>query len=193
MSKRPIEHYQVLPAGVKSYDQRAPKVAARVGVMIIDRVKMIAEHVPATHFEHIGSTAVPGCEGKGYIDLLIPFDTDDHREAIKAALVDLGFQSQATKVVFPETRPMRTGVYTYDGHQFPLHIHVVPADGEELKALLLFRDRLRSDPELMKAYAARKRALVEAGITESPDYAVAKGDFVQAALLPPKLAPGNPR
>jgi GrpB-like predicted nucleotidyltransferase (UPF0157 family) len=179
MSNRPIEHYEVLPAGVKPYDPRAPKVADVIGTMITDRI-------PGTRFEHIGSTAVPGCEGKGYIDLLIPFDSEAQREQIKAVLADLGFQPQATKVVFPETRPMRTGVYTYDGHRYPIHVHVVPAEGEELKALLLFRDRLRADPELMHAYTAKKRAIVEAGITESPDYAVAKGDFVQAALLPPK-------
>jgi len=55
--------------------------------------------------EHIGSTAVPGCGGKGYIDLLLMYP-DGHLDAAKAALETLGFRRQSSRDPFPEDRPM---------------------------------------------------------------------------------------
>ena len=170
-----IEHYEVLPAGIRPYDPRAADVFRRVAQMLTDRL-------PGLRVEHIGSTAVPGCAGKGYIDLLVPVRDDAEREAVKAILAELGFQHQTIKEAFPETRPMRTGVLVHDGERFRLHIHVVPAASEEIDALLLFRDRLRADPALVQAYVDRKREIVAAGITGSPHYAIAKGGFVQGAI-----------
>lgn len=175
MGERIIQHYEVLPAGIRPYDPRAADVARRV-------TELVHTQLPHVRIEHIGSTSVPGCAGKGYIDLMILFNGDDELAAIKGVLEELGFQRQATKVAFPESRPMRTGVIEHEGSRFRLHVHVVPADSTEVDDLLLFRDQLRADPSLMAAYVARKREILESGITESPDYALAKGGFVHGAL-----------
>jgi hypothetical protein len=45
-----------------------------------------------------------------------------------------------------------------------------------------FRDALVADAELRAAYAARKRALIAAGLIEGVAYAEAKSDFVRATL-----------
>ena len=45
-----------------------------------------------------------------------------------------------------------------------------------------FRDALRADPRLVEAYVARKREILAAGVTDSLDYAIAKGGFVQDFL-----------
>jgi GrpB-like predicted nucleotidyltransferase (UPF0157 family) len=133
-----------------SYDPRAPEVARRVA-------RLITSLLPDTLVEHIGSTAVPGCAGKGIVDLLIPYRDAAHLHAITGALKKLGFQHQTTRDPFPEDRPMRVGSIPYDKTNFLLHVHVVPANSSEIAQLRAFRDRLRAAPALRDAYVACKR------------------------------------
>jgi len=170
----PIGRYEQAPAACLPYDPRAPVVARRVG-------GMIREKVPGVAVEHIGSTAVPGCAGKGVIDLLIPYENDG-LEPIKRALQELGYQRQSSKAPFPEDRPMRVGCIRHEGHTFRLHVHVVPAGSDEPGVLRSFRDRLRSDPDLLRAYVGEKRRIIEGGTTDSVDYSIVKGAFVERAL-----------
>ena len=142
---------------------------------------MVRERSPGAAVEHVGSTAVPGCAGKGVIDLLIPYQ-EDELEPLKRALEDLGFQRQSSRDPFPEDRPMRVGSLDHEGETFRLHAHIIPANSDEPQELRAFRDRLRSDPEMLRAYVDRKRRIIEEGTTDSMDYAVVKGEFVQAAL-----------
>jgi len=163
------------PAALRPYDPRAPEVAARV-------IALLRELLSDVQAEHIGSSSVPGCAGKGYIDLMVLFADVAERERIKAALAALGFQRQRTHDPWPEERPMRTGSLEHDGAAFLLHVHVVPADSPEVAANRRFRDRLRADPALVEAYVAHKRAVLESGVTDSVDYSIAKGGFVEEAL-----------
>jgi GrpB-like predicted nucleotidyltransferase (UPF0157 family) len=142
---------------------------------------MIRQHLPHVSVEHVGSTAVPGCAGKGVIDLLIPYGEGD-LEPVKETLEELGFQRQSTRNPFPEDRPMRVGSIEHDGDTFRLHVHVVPADSGEPDEFRAFRDGLRADPEMLEAYVRRKRDIIEGGTTDSIDYSILKGDFVQEAL-----------
>ena len=142
---------------------------------------MIHGRLPHVIVEHVGSTAVPGCAGKGVIDLLIPYRQDE-LEPVKATLQELGFQRQSTRDLFPEDRPMRVGSIEYEGNTFRLHVHVVPASSREPDELRAFRDRLRADPEMLAEYVWRKRAIIESGTTDSIDYSIVKGSFVQKAL-----------
>jgi GrpB-like predicted nucleotidyltransferase (UPF0157 family) len=156
------------------YDPRAPAVAARLAALIRERL-------PAAHVEHVGSTSIPGCAGKGVIDLMLPYDGQHALDAINSALYALGFQDQRNPNRFPESRPMRLGTLAYDGDTFLVHIHVIPADSDTIAEQRAFRDRLRSDPALMQAYMAQKRAIIAAEITGF-DYTVTKGSFIQAVL-----------
>ena len=142
---------------------------------------MIREKIPGAAVEHVGSTAVPGCAGKGVIDLMIPYQGDE-LSLIKRALEDLGFQSQSGRYPFPEDRPMRVGSLEHGGDRFRLHVHVVPAGSGEPEEFRAFRDLLRSDPDLLQRYVHRKRRIIESGTTDSEVYAVVKGEFVREAL-----------
>ena len=163
------------PVTCRPFDLRAAGVADVVAAAI-------RELVPGAAVDHVGSTAVPGCAGKGTVDLLIPYRDPVELRAIDAALAALGFGRQRTRDPFPEDRPMRTGALAYDGATFLLHVHVVPADDAEVARLRAFRDRLRADPALVAAYVARKEAIIAAGTTDGVDYAEAKGPFVAVAL-----------
>lgn len=174
MPDRPINEYENAPAVCRSYDPRSPEVAERVSTMIQDQS-------PGLSVEHIGSTAVTGCAGKGVVDLMIPYH-ECQLETARSALEELGFQRQSTRDPFPEDRPMRVGSIVYEGETFRLHVHVIPAGSEEVNELRNFRDRLRSEPAGMRSYVERKRRIIESGTTESVDYAEAKGTFIVEAL-----------
>jgi GrpB-like predicted nucleotidyltransferase (UPF0157 family) len=158
---------------LRPWNPRAPRAAARVAALIVERL-------PDTAVEHVGSSAVPGCAGKGYLDLVIPYRDETHLAAINEALFALGFGRQRNRDPFPETRPMRTGAIDYEGEIFLLHVHVVPESTHETAELLDFRDRLRADAALVADYVAAKRAVLDAGVRDGVDYAERKGAFIVA-------------
>jgi GrpB-like predicted nucleotidyltransferase (UPF0157 family) len=169
-----IETHQQQPAVIEAYDPRAAEVAERVA-------GAIRAGLPSARVEHVGSTAVENCAGKGVVDLAVLYPPGEL--AIARDVVDaLGFQRQTGRDPFPEDRPMRVGAIEHDGRLFRLHVHVISADSEEAVTLPAFRDALRADPALRNAYVARKREIIAGGVTDSLDYCYAKSDFVVETL-----------
>lgn len=173
--EKPIGLYQDAPAVCKEYDSRAPLVAMYVAGFIYTR------RLPGVRVEHIGSTSVEGCAGKGIVDLMVLYP-DGQLEAVKRALDEIGFQPQSNRDPFPEDRPMRVGSVEYDGSLFRLHAHVIWAGSPEAEGLQEFRDRLRGDETLRREYVAKKRAIIGSGVTDGVDYSIIKGEFVTQAL-----------
>lgn len=171
--KLTIVAYEDAPAQCHEYDPRSPEVAAALTEAILDLA-------PSLRIEHVGSTAVPDCDGKGIIDLLVMFPNGG-LEVAKKALADLGYQRQNHGNPFPEDRPMRTGCVVYKGTRYRVHAHVVWESSPEAANLVSFRDRLRGDPQLLHEYVARKRAIIGSGITLTGDYSNAKSSFIRRA------------
>jgi GrpB-like predicted nucleotidyltransferase (UPF0157 family) len=176
---RPIGRYEYFryddPSDVfRPWDERAPEVARRVGELI--RARMTDAVV-----EHVGSSAVPGCHGKGVVDLMLLYPPG-RLAAARDALDGLGFQRQQGIDPFPEERPLRVGTYDYDGDTFKLHVHVISSASPEAEELLSFRDRLRADPGLVEAYVANKRAVLEAGVPDNIAYNAGKQSFIQGVI-----------
>jgi GrpB-like predicted nucleotidyltransferase (UPF0157 family) len=166
--------YAILSAAYVEYDSAAPAVAERV-------IGLIEAAAPFVKAEHIGSTAVPGCAGKGIVDLVALYPRgklDDVRKVIDS----LGFQHQRAGHEFPEERPMRVGAIEYDGRIYRLHVHVVAAESAEAKSLYLFRDVLRKDEGLRDAYQQKKRAILQSGTSDPAGYTHAKGEFINAVI-----------
>jgi GrpB-like predicted nucleotidyltransferase (UPF0157 family) len=157
-----------------AYDPRAPRAARRL-------IQLITESEPGLAIEHVGSTAVPQCDGKGTLDLLVMY-APGGLERAKAVLAGLGFQKQTGRDPFPEDRPMRVGLLAFEGGRFPIHAHVIACDSDEASELIRFRDRLRSDPALRAAYVARKREIIHEGVADSLEYSIIKGAFVRNVL-----------
>jgi GrpB-like predicted nucleotidyltransferase (UPF0157 family) len=168
-----IELYTDEPASYHAYDAAAPAVARVLADAITG-----AE--PGLAVEHIGSTAVPGCAGKGVIDLMVLYAPGQLSRA-KRALDQLGFQRQTTRDPFPEDRPMRVGVVTHGGKPFRIHAHVLATNAAETAELRAFCDRLRAEPALRSGYESLKRRILAAGVTDSVAYAEAKGEFIHAS------------
>jgi GrpB-like predicted nucleotidyltransferase (UPF0157 family) len=173
-----IGPYQKLPAAVHSYDPRVADAAERLR-------ELIESALPDVTVEHIGSTSVPGCAGKGVIDLQILYPPGQ-LVAARAALDALGFQRQQSRDPWPEERPMRVGSVEHAGTLLQIHAHVICLDDPEVETNRRFRDHLRADPAMVEAYVARKRAIVNDGVRDATDYSYAKGDFIRDALTRPR-------
>jgi GrpB-like predicted nucleotidyltransferase (UPF0157 family) len=170
---------QILPYAILSpvyveYDPAAPAVAARV-------IVLIEAAAPWVKAEHIGSTAIPGCAGKGIVDLVALYPRG-RLEATRQAIDGLGFQHQRAGHEFPEDRPMRVGAIEHEGRIYRLHVHIVAAESAEAKALYRFRDVLRIDAKLRDAYQAKKRTILQSGTSDPAGYTHAKGKFINAVI-----------
>jgi GrpB-like predicted nucleotidyltransferase (UPF0157 family) len=166
--------YDAPPPRCDAHDPGATAAAAALAGFLRDRL-------PGAVIEHIGSTAVAGCAGKGIIDLVVLYP-DGQLAAIRDQIDAVGFQRQTTRDPFPEERPMRTGAFEYQGRRYQVHVHVVAAGSSEAEDLRYFRECLRADPELRAAYVAYKKKILASGVTDSVDYAIAKGEFIRQCL-----------
>jgi dephospho-CoA kinase len=169
-----VGEYTALSPVCKEHDPRATEVARR---LIVE----IARHLPEIRTEHVGSTAAPGCAGKGIVDLMIPVPAGK-MDAVKELLDRLGFQRQGGPEPFGEDRPMRVGSLSHDNTTFQIHVHVIPAESSEVDEMRFFRSCLRGDPDLMKAYVAQKRQILANGVADSLEYCKAKGEFLKMVL-----------
>ena len=169
-----ISPYEHLPATCIDHDPRAIQVAEHVA-------HQIESSLAGVLVEHIGSTAVPGCAGKGVVDLMVLYPPGKLPE-VRDALDALGFQRQTGRDPFPEERPMRIGSIDYDGSRFRLHVHVIALDSPEVAELQTFRDRLRREPGLLEQYVELKRKIIAEGVTDSLDYSIRKGEFIAGIL-----------
>lgn len=169
-----VAPYPVQPPACLEYDPRWAEVARRIS-------KRLHAFLPQVTVEHIGSTAVPGCAGKGIVDLMILYP-DGQLEVVRDTLDAMGFQRQTFGHLFPESRPMRVGAVEHKGSLFRAHLHVIADSSKEAAALRAFRELLRADPQKAAAYVEQKRAILSAGVTDSRAYTGMKGRFVEATL-----------
>ena len=174
MSPFEIGKYEDAAAICAGYDARAPRIAELLAQALERCERRLI-------VEHIGSTAVPGCRGKGVIDLAITYMQGD-LEPAKLALDALGFQKQIGREPFPETRPMRVASVSALGGVFRVHAHVIERNGSEHSELIGFRDALRHDPELRTSYEKTKERILASGITDSLAYSKAKESFIAAIV-----------
>jgi len=173
---RPILPYSLSETAYFEYDPDVVEAAKHL-------IGVIEEVAPWVHAEHIGSTAIPGCAGKGVVDLMVLYPAG-RLAATRDALDSLGFQRQRTGHAFPEERPMRIGAFDHRGTIYQSHVHVIAMDSPEVLSLRRFRDVLRADSALRDAYEAKKREILKSGVRERADYTHAKGEFIRSVIGP---------
>jgi GrpB-like predicted nucleotidyltransferase (UPF0157 family) len=144
-------------------------------------MRLLQAALPGIAIEHVGSTSVPGCEGKGILDLMLLIPAGHLNEVCE--IVDgMGFQHQSGGKKHPDDRPMREGSFTFDGSVFRLHVHLVPEGSAEVDRLRKFRDRLVANPELVALYVEQKRRLIDAQISDRSTYTQGKKAFIESVL-----------
>ncbi len=105
--------------------------------------------------EHVGSTAVPGLGGKGFIDILVAGEKDDLR-VISERLTQIGYEYK------PEVGTAERWYHSMDipdelERARPYHIHLTFKGSRDYKELIAFREYLRSHPQELKRYAEIKK------------------------------------
>ena len=169
-----ILSYSLLPVEFYPYDPAVTDVARLLR-------EAIQNEEPRLRVEHIGSSAVPGCGGKGVVDLAVLYPEGALVRA-RAVLDALGFQKQGGAEPFPEERPMRVGSVRYNGRNYRIHAHVIAMNSDEIYQLIWFRDSLIQNPALREKYENRKREILAAGIRDQLKYCKAKEPFIASAL-----------
>ena len=160
--------------GLRPWDARGPAAANSV-------MRMLQAALPGIEIEHVGSTAVPGCDGKGILDLMLLIPAG-HLGEVRATIDGMGFQHQSGGKKHPDDRPMREGSITFDGSVFRLHVHLIPEESAEVDRLRKFRDRLAANPELVALYLEQKRRLIDAQISDRSTYTLGKTAFIESVL-----------
>ena len=122
--------------------------------------------------EHIGSTAVPGLCAKPVIDVALGVDALDEMAARIAALVAIGF---VYRPEYEDRIPERRYFVRAAGGTPRVHLHAVVLGERLWRQHLRFRDALREDPELLAAYAALKRQLLNSMAAVTYDWAQTSG------------------
>ncbi len=139
----------------------------------------VALGAAAQRIEHVGSTAVPGLDGKPVLDIAIAVANDADADFCIAPMQTLGYAYRG-----PYGDDPRRRYYVRDDDAgvrlVHVHLYVLPAAAWHEK--LAFRDALLADPELALSYAAEKRRIAEAVGWEKEAYSIAKGPFVQRVL-----------
>ncbi len=145
--------------------------------------KRLEEALPSNQvldIEHFGSTAIPNLPAKPIIDILIAVqDVASARERFVPLLADLDYVFWADN---PKTDRLFfvKGMPPY-GERRTHHVHVCERPSEQWTRLL-FRDYLRTHPDLAQEYAKLKRDLAQAHQHDREAYTDSKGNFVDSVM-----------
>jgi GrpB-like predicted nucleotidyltransferase (UPF0157 family) len=130
--------------------------------------------------EHVGSTSVPGLAAKPLVDIMGGVISLADADALVEPYEAIGYQYVPEyEDQLPERRYFRkpsdliTRVTLF-------HLHVVEVDSEFWTRHLLFRDYLRSHPDVADEYAMLKRRLAVEYASDPLGYTDAKTDFIRS-------------
>lgn len=132
--------------------------------------------------EHFGSTSIPEIPAKPIVDMVIEI-TDEIRgkKLIPEILEPQGYDCFWRPLGNKNVPPYFTWCIKRDERgERTHHLHFVVAGFKDRE--LLFRDILRSDPELAQQYGRLKQSLVETHHDDRIKYTEAKGDFIRKVL-----------
>jgi GrpB-like predicted nucleotidyltransferase (UPF0157 family) len=137
-------------------------------------IKELAGHY-IKEIHHIGSTSVPDLKAKPIIDIaVVLFSYNDGFRCIDP-LKSIGYKHR----IIPEL-PERH--YFSKGNLRTHQIHMYGPDSRYFHAQIIFRDKLRSSPEILREYQKLKQDLVRKNGNNKLAYADAKTTFIKSIL-----------
>jgi GrpB-like predicted nucleotidyltransferase (UPF0157 family) len=158
------------PIHIARYDARWPH-AFRT------EAERISPLLGGVEIHHIGSTAVPGLSAKPVIDMMALVEDID---AMATTVCSSGYELPADF-----NRGLINRRYLCHPHisNRTHHLHVVESR-QLLEDCLQFRDKLRADSQLARAYEALKYQLAERFQADRHGYTDAKSAFIESAIAP---------
>ena len=153
------------------HEAAAEKAAAVFEVQRQELSRRLLTAGVQAEIDHVGATSVPGCIGKGDLDIQVTVDAGEFEAA--CAAVAPGYLLNPGGFAPPSGRSWKL-----DDSDPPLGIHVV-CRGSSSDIQRHITDVLRSDPELLARYNDLKRERSPAGMDA---YRRAKDEFFTAPL-----------
>lgn len=147
----------------------------------IDKIKSVFPTDTILDIQHIGSTAIPGLSAKPILDIQIAISLFEGAKFIAVPLLQkLGYEYWACN---PDPKRMFfvKGMPPY-GEKRTHHVHIFEQHSEHWCNKLLFRDYLRSHPDVAKEYERLKIKLAQDHLYDREKYTDEKLDFVNKVL-----------
>ncbi|MDA8371220.1 MAG: GrpB family protein [Nocardiopsaceae bacterium] len=129
--------------------------------------------------EHVGSTAVPGLAAKPILDFQARVADLGCAPRIAAALADQGWHLVPVEL---NGRDWERFFVRVAHDRRAAHLHLLEADARQWGERLAFRDALRAEPALARAYAAVKADLAARYADDREAYTRGKADFIRGVL-----------
>ena len=128
--------------------------------------------------EHIGSTSVTGLRSKPIVDILAPV------RSLTASRTAIPVLEKDGWLFWPDdpNQNYRLWFLRPSPSARTHHLQVIQYDHPNLRALIVFRDALRQDRSLRKAYSSLKQDLARKHQRDRNAYSNAKTEFVQSVL-----------
>lgn len=123
-------------------------------------------------FEHFGSTSVYGLKAKPVIDMMCIVKDIKKVDSFNEKMVSLGYDV-AGEWGITGRRLFRKG-----GENRTHHIHFYQFDNLQIERHLIFRDYLRTHPEVVEKYSRFKEELAKR-FDHTNEYSLAKKTFVK--------------
>jgi len=132
----------------------------------------------AGEIEHVGSTSVRGLKSKPIVDILAPV------QSLAASRAAIPVLEKDGWLFWPDdpNYNYRLWFLRPSPSARTHHLQVIQHDHPNLRALIVFRDALRQDRPLRKAYSSLKEDLARKHQSNRNAYSNAKTEFVQSVL-----------
>jgi GrpB-like predicted nucleotidyltransferase (UPF0157 family) len=142
------------------FDEEATLLRTGLGAQIVD-------------VAHIGSTAIPGLEAKPVLDLMVALPSLRAPPTLYAMLSELGYEHRPLDTV-SDRLFFAKGSYERRTH----NLSACERGSRFWKIHILFRDRLRTDASVARAYVELKRQLARKFPSDRLAYTNGKESFV---------------
>lgn len=138
----------------------------------------LAKTLSNVEIHHIGSTAIPGTNGKGIIDVLVGLkDWNKNKKDTVKMLKELGFThihpEENGRIFLSKVAKTKCG---------DVHIHLTDIGSKNYEEMLKFRNILRSNPKLIVEYNKLKKDLLEKTKGKREEYTKQKDRFIKNVL-----------
>jgi GrpB-like predicted nucleotidyltransferase (UPF0157 family)/ADP-ribose pyrophosphatase YjhB (NUDIX family) len=152
-----------MPEWERLFEEEKAVLVAALGNCILD-------------IQHVGSTSIPDIPAKPIIDIAIAVEDFAQATACIRQVIGLGYEYRGENGIprrhyFVKRDPLTTH-----------HIHMVEKTSWDWETLLLFRDRLRQEPELAREYAELKTALAQEFVQDRDRYLNGKAPFIERVI-----------
>jgi len=128
--------------------------------------------------EHVGSTAVPGLIAKPILDIAVIVHPEINMEALSRRFVHIGYIDRGDRKREGGHLFVKEAALDVRTH----HVHVINVLDKQWRDYVAFRDRLRTDENVRRRYAALKRNLYQQHEKERQRYTRGKAEFIQYVL-----------